>query len=158
MQISADTPTVLEPMTSERFRWAYAQFDRRLTSVNTFFRIRILSIGLAECIAIGLTQIDDQYELLGRKIGSIGYYDKGELVVDGTDFGGFPKLNSGDVVECGIIYPKSFRNTPTCEVYFTVNLELVVKKIMEIPVRGFFPTIRMTSCTTSVSKVEYLSN
>lgn len=142
-------------MSSEIFGWAYAQFARRLTSVNSYFRIRISSIGVGECVAIGLTQTDDQNDLLGRKIGSIGYHEKGTLMVDGKAYVGYQKLKSGDIIECGIIYPKNFENTPSCEVYFIVNHALVVKKTMEIPVEGYFPTIRMSILPNSVAKVEY---
>lgn len=157
MRISSDWPYVLEPISSGRFCWAFAQFANRLTRENCYFKVRISSIGDDGYVVIGLTQFGHQDELPGCKIGSIGYHNKGEVVADGIAQFGLQKLKAGDIIECGIMYPHD-QVVSTGEVFFFINQKRIVKKVMELPAEGYFPTIRMGSFSSSVPKVEYFPN
>lgn len=158
MKVSDDDPNVMELIHPDPFCFGFAQFNH-LDRTNPFFRIRVLNLVESAYVVVGLTHKNHMAELPGRNVGSIGYYSRGELVVNGKAEFGYMSWDDEDIVEWGVIYP----NVPTNaeftfgEVYFKINSHLIVKKRMKIPSEGFFPTIRIGSFSSSVPKIEHLS-
>lgn len=164
MKISPDEPNIVE-LVAKSYTWGFAQLSHSLDADNSSFKFQILSKAdndKNEYIMIGVQRSDHfTCELPGYPAGSISYHDKGQLVVEGKVDFGLQKLRTGDVIECGIIYPDNFShaNLPMVQIYFSINRRIVSKKSMKMPSDGFFPTIRMGSTTSSLSslpKVEYL--
>ncbi|XP_037027733.1 E3 ubiquitin-protein ligase NRDP1-like isoform X2 [Bradysia coprophila] len=158
MNMSSDEPNILEPLNTNSFCWAFVQFTRLETS-TTSCRIQVMNIGDDEYVVIGLAHHKHFDELPGHRVGSIGYYSRGEIVVNGKAEVGLEKWKNGDIIECGVLFQNNSLNDDfvTGEVYFSINRKTVTKKKMKIPHDGFFPTIRMGSFSKSVPKVEYLT-
>lgn len=158
MNLSSDEPSILEPLNTNRFSWAFVQFTKLEASMS--FRIQVMNITDKEYVVIGLAHSNNFDELPGHRVGSIGYYSRGEVVVNGKAKVGLQKWKNGDVIECGILIPNNslMAEFKVGEVYFSINHAIVAKKKMKVPTDGFFPTIRMGSFGNSVPKVEYLNN
>lgn len=157
MNMSSDEPNILEPLNTNRFCWAFAQFTK--LEASTVFRIQVMNVTDDQYVVMGLAHSNHFDELPGHRIGSIGYYSRGELVVNGKAQVGFQKWKNGDIIECGVLFPTDALTAEIVigEVYFSVNQTIVSKKKMKLPTDGLFPTIRMGSFSSSVPKVEYLS-
>lgn len=159
MRISSDQPSVYEIMDSGRFSWAFAQLSDPLTS---FFAIRILSIAEGGYVMIGLTTNEHLVdELPGRKVGSIGYYNRGEVVVNGNAQIGLQSWKNGDTIECRVLRTSRFIVPESEEIFvvqFSLNGAIVSRKSMTQLREGLFPTIRMGTFTDSSPKIEYLQN
>lgn len=158
MQILPAQPNVLEPV-RKLCTWSFAQLAEPLKHGNSFFKIQILSKAENEYIIIALTRKGHEIvDLPGYDMGTLGYYDKGQLVVNGKVETDLIKFHAGDIIECGINFPDNLftEHFPFVEVYVIVNSQIVSKKMMKMPENGFFPSIRMGSFTSSVPKVEYL--
>ncbi|KAJ6640026.1 E3 ubiquitin-protein ligase NRDP1 [Pseudolycoriella hygida] len=162
MKISADKPNVIEPTDPvQGFSWGFAQLSTSLGASHPFFRIQVVSVATDEYIVIGLTRLGHEYdELPGGKVGTIGYYNRGDLVVNGKVETGLRKWKNNDIIECGLLFPANSANgfSTNVEIYFVVNNQIVIKKTMKLPLEGLFPSIRMGSFTNSVPKIEYLYN
>lgn len=160
MSNSSANPNILEPLNANRFCWAFAQFTSLNTSC-TLFRIKVLNIVDGQYIIIGLASDSHIDQIPGHRIGSIGYCNRGELVVNNCVTVGLPRWANGDIIECGIRFTSTSLDFPrfrTGEVYFTINQTHVSTSKMSMPPSGFFPTIRMGSFTPdSVPKIEYLT-
>lgn len=161
MRISSnpfDKASVYEILNCESYSYAFAQLSEPLTS---FFKIRILSMAAGQYVIIGLTQNEHPIdELPGRKVGSIAYCHRGEVVVSGRTEVGLGNWKNGDIVECGLTNSNNFTNAASeiVEVYFSLNGAIVSRKNMTKPREGFFPTIRMGTFTDAGPKIQYLYN
>uniref|UniRef100_A0A131YTU0 SPRY domain-containing protein 3 n=1 Tax=Rhipicephalus appendiculatus TaxID=34631 RepID=A0A131YTU0_RHIAP len=88
-----------------------AQTRSPLSTTNHYFELEILDPGEKCCIAIGLAHRDyPRYRHPGWNEGSIAYHaDDGKIFVGsgvGSRFG--PKCQKGDIMGCGILFPREY--------------------------------------------------
>lgn len=88
-----------------------AQTRSPLSTTNHYYELEILDPGEKCCIAIGLAHRDyPRYRHPGWNEGSIAYHaDDGKIFVGsgvGTRFG--PRCQKGDIMGCGILFPREY--------------------------------------------------
>lgn len=148
---------------------AFAQLFHSLEQSYPHFKIKLLNEGAHNSIAIGLTRKGHPtYEAPGNYDHSIGYRCSGEVFVNKKCQKVGQEWKCGDVIECGIIFPSNFTycGNNRIEFYFSINEQLVMKNVFEMPQDGFFPTIfmwgdpvfKMGSYIGTLAKVGFSSN
>lgn len=159
-----------------------AQAKYPLDTTHHYFEIEIMDPGENCYIAIGLARKDyPKCRHPGWNKGSIAYHaDDGKIFVGsgvGDPFG--PRCHKGDIMGCGILFPRDFVCYFECEspceedfsdsedddwykekenvesgipiqVFFTRNGKTVGQKDVVIPKGGFYPTVGMLSSEEKV--------
>lgn len=135
-------PNILKMDDNPNFNFGFAQSDHALEPAMSSFKVQLSTCTESSVkIWIGLTRNG----FLPRTVSempSIRY--QGHYVKDDTDNHLiFLKCKNGDVIECGIEFPKDFIDNGSCSasVYLCVNQKSIFRKNVSIPKNGFFPTI-----------------
>lgn len=156
MKFSSDKPTILE--FGDNSWHAFAQLFYPLKPRKHYFRVQILDGIEHNSITIGLTQKGHPpYLPPGTVQASVGYCSTGHINVDGTLEMRGEKWKKGDFIECGIEFPSnSSDEDASIEVIFSLNIQLISRKVMKMPQEGLYPTVYMwRSRDGTVTKVEY---
>lgn len=158
MTISSQPPIILEQCNV--YGNSFAQLYNHLDPANPCFKMRILNVGTDNFIGIGLAQKEYPFNMPpGLVDGSIGYYSNGTVAIDGQYGDGAEWIN-GDIIECGI-YLDNFDfgfNYVRVEVYLSLNQQLIVKKVLDMPPNGLYPTVSMRKVSETMPKIEFLRN
>lgn len=158
MNISSHPPIILEQ--DNFYGNSFAQFSKHLDPANLSFKMRILNIGANNFIGIGLAHIEHPFHMPpGVLKGSIGYYSNGTVAID-EQYSDGKEWKNGDVIECGIKFDHFHFgfNFMQVEVYVSLNQQLIVKKVLQMPPDGLYPTVSMRKCSETMPKVEFLRN
>lgn len=134
------------------FNFGFAQSDHALEPTKRRFKIRLSTPMDSIKIWIGLTRKGYPPKTVSEKQ-SIRY--QGQYVKDDAENHlVFLKCKNGDVIECGIEFPKDFINDGNCNAsaYLSVNRKSTLRKQLILPKDGFFPTIFLRD---SFVKVRY---
>lgn len=134
---------------------SYAQSAHALTPTKSVFKIYYSTV--EECVNIntniyvGLTLEGYFRESMfaSKKTNEQRLNDLRNSVDKDKHFLHCLKCQIGDVIECRIAFPLDFKvitndGNHSAPVYLYVNQNLIFKKVFEIPINGFFPTIILT--------------
>lgn len=131
----------------------YVQSRYYLEPTKSYCKIRMLN---SSCKSswIGLTcKVEGQFSFSLRI--SFIYASDGEVIVHNKHVLNGSAWKQGDVIECGITFPKNFIDNGNDKVlvYFTKNEEIVFKKPFKIRCNELFPTIQ----TFNDTRIEYIN-
>lgn len=121
---------------SALFVGGFVQSDYPLEPAKSTFKIHLLSI--SEAYRIGLIQRTHESEFI--------YYDCfGCINFSGVKVHDGPKWEVGDVIECGVKFPKNFVSdgNQSAIVYVSKNDERIFEKSITIPKDGLLPMISL---------------
>lgn len=123
---------------------AFAQSFCALEPENPSFKIKLLHFDYYKYMAIGFSCKGHPIDKIpGLCEQSIGYDSSGDLIVDQKSKKVGSQWNVGDVIECGVKFPKNFTNNESAcaKLYFNRNDQLVSETKVSIPKNGYFPTV-----------------
>lgn len=123
---------------------SFAQLFCALEPANPFFKIKLLNFDYFKYMAIGFTCKGHPIDTIpGLYEQSVGCDSSGDLMVGRKSKKIGTQWKVGDVIECGIKFPKNFRNNENVGVtlYFTRNDRLVAETKVSMPRNGYFPTV-----------------
>lgn len=152
-----DRPQILEHGGS--YYSALAQTLCSLEPTSSRFKIKVLK--KFNHIVMVLTPIGELYAndpYPGFSDKSTGY-ESGQIHVNNAYQKVGDEWKNGDIIECGIKFPENFVNDgeTEVEVYFSINGRLTVKKVMIMPLHGFFPTVYMENGSGDAARIEFLN-
>lgn len=123
---------------------SFAQSFCALEPANPCFKIKLLNFDYFKYMAIGFTSKGHPIDIIpGLYEQSVGCDSSGDLMVDRKSKKIGTQWKVGDVIECGIKFPKNFRNNESVlvKLYFTRNDRLVAETKVIMPRNGYFPTV-----------------
>ena len=118
-----------------------------LSTSNSYYEVRIFDGGEGYHISIGVATYNyilDAHP--GWNKSSLAFHaDDGRFFHDGTNYTIAPPCKyRGALLGCGVRFPED-GSMKYAEVFFTVNHKMVIRKFVNVPDLGLFPTIGMRS-------------
>lgn len=150
-----EEPNILKVNNPSTF--GFVQSDNFLETTKSSFKVHLSGTKhWRHLIWIGLTRRGHRSDRDPER-GSIVYCGGGLVIADTENIPMGPEWKDGDVIECGIKFPKNFINdgNHNAPVYFHRNDELVFVKPFQIPRDGLFPTICFAGKN---ARVKYINN
>lgn len=170
MNVSTDKENILTINDNSQDAWIQSSYSLEERSYS--FAVKILKVG-------GLIYIGISHKNLPNIQHSVSYHSNGHLYFGQLEkvesawehsisyqsngqlyFGQFEKVGSawkdGDLIECGIKFPKNFKNDRRQDiaVYFLRNGQFIAERPV---IHGFYPTIWLNGSETR-TKVKYSRN